>query len=287
MISFKTFILESDQTDNWIDSETLFEWLEERLDLSLDEALDDSLVRKLTKKVKPMGAQPWAQNKFKNYSGGKAKADPALIKKMYDEWYPEIKKRLEVFLSGMKTATKGVQNAKYLVDIKEIDSFLDKTIDRGKNPGAITDFLRGAIIVKDDDDMSKVANGIFKGFKKVVEFEPKERSDNAGNKADENYGAYGWVAFLVDVDGVSTEIQLSTRKSWNVKKHAHRVYSSFRSVKDADLDAKGKAKKSKALAMSRKAFDIGSGRRGGKLDIDGGGKQKKKDPGEKLKKYGL
>lgn len=276
MISFKTFILESDQTDNWIDSETLFEWLEERLDLSLDEALDDSLVRKLTKKVKPMGSQPWAKNIFKSMSS-KGKADPALVKKMYDAWYPEIKKRLSLFLSGMKTATKGVQNAKFLVDIKELDSFLDKTIDRGKDPGSITDFLRGAIIVKDDDDMSKVANGIFKGFKKVVEFEPKERSDNAGTKADKNYGAYGWVAFLVDVDGVSSEVQLSTRKSWSVKKHAHRVYSSFRSVKDADLDAKGKAKKAKALAMSRKAFDVGSGRRGGKLEIDGGGKKSDDD----------
>lgn len=276
MISFKTFILESQQDDNWIDGEDLFEWLEQRTQFSLDEALDDSLVRKLSKKVKPMGSQPWAKNIFKSMSS-KGKADPALVKKMYNAWYPEIKKRLSLFLSGMKTATKGVQNAKFLVDIKELDSFLDKTIDRGKDPGSITDFLRGAIIVKDDDDMSKVANGIFKGFKKVVEFEPKERSDNAGTKADKNYGAYGWVAFLVDVDGVSSEVQLSTRKSWNLKKHAHRVYSSFRSVKDADLDAKGKAKKAKALAMSRKAFDVGSGRRGGKLEIDGGGKQDDND----------
>ena len=274
MISFKTFILESQKDDNWIDGDDLFEWLEQRNQFSLDEALDDTLVRKLSKKVKPMGSQPWARNIFKSMSS-KGKADPALVKKMYDEWYPEIKKRLSLFLSGMKTATKGVQNAKFLVDIKEIDSFLDKTIDRGKNPGSITDFLRGAIIVKDDDDMDKVANGIFKGFKKVVEFEPKEREDNKASKADQNYGAYGWVAFLVDVDGVSSEIQLSTRKSWNVKKHAHRVYSQFRSVKDAELDAKGKAKKAKALAMSRKAFDVGSGRRGGKLEIDGGDMQDK------------
>ena len=275
MISFKTFILESQQNDNWIDSEDIFEWLEQRTQFTLDEALDDALVRNLSKKVKPMGSQPWAHNIFKSMSS-KGKNDPALVKKMYDEWYPEIKKRLSMFLSGMKASTKGVQNAKYLLNIKEVDKFLDKTIDRGKDPGTITDFLRGAIIVKDNDDMDRAAKGIFKGFKKVVEFQPKDREDNKATKADQNYGAYGWVAFLVDVDGVSSEIQLATRKSWNTKSHAHRIYSQFRSVKDADLDKKGKAKKAKALAMSRKAFDFGSGRRGGKLEIDGGGKQDKK-----------
>ena len=217
----------------------------------LIENLDDSLIRKLSKKIKPAKKTFWADEKIKDFTG---KNDKEKVVALYKKYEPIIEDRLKKYESGLKTALKGVQNAKIMVDIKKLRAFVNKTVDRGKDPSKMNDWLRGSILVNDEKDIGIVSKNIFKAFKSVSEFDPKERGD------DKQFGYYGSVHFSVDVDGVNTEIQLMTKKLYSAKKVAGGQYDDFRSASDA---IKGSKETQKLLRHGKRAFDKGNSQGGG------------------------
>ena len=228
----------------------------------LIENLDDSLIRKLSKKIKPAKKTFWADEKIKDFTG---KNDKEKVVALYKKYEPIIEDRLKKYESGLKTALKGVQNAKIMVDIKKLRAFVNKTVDRGKDPSKMNDWLRGSILVNDEKDIGIVSKNIFKAFKSVSEFDPKERGD------DKQFGYYGSVHFSVDVDGVNTEIQLMTKKLYSAKKVAGGQYDDFRSASDA---IKGSKETQKLLRHGKRAFDKGNSQGGGAgINVD---KQKSK-----------
>ena len=228
----------------------------------LIENLDDSLIRKLSKKIKPSKKSFWADEKIKDLTGKNDKEKGVALYKKYE---PIIEDRLKKYESGLKTALKGVQNAKIMVDVKKLRAFVNKTVDRGKDPSKMNDWLRGSILVNDEKDIGIVSKNIFKAFKSVSEFDPKERGD------DKQFGYYGSVHFSVDVDGVNTEIQLMTKKLYSAKKVAGGQYDDFRSASDA---IKGSKETQKLLRHGKRAFDKGNSQGGGAgVNVD---KQKSK-----------
>ena len=109
----------------------------------------------------------------------------------------------------------------------------------------MNDWLRGSILVNDEKDIGIVSKNIFKAFKSVSEFDPKERG------GDKQFGYYGSVHFSVDVDGVNTEIQLMTKKLYSAKKIAGGQYDDFRSASD-EIKGSKESKKSKIPKFKKK-----------------------------------
>tara|TARA_R110000796_G_scaffold100127_4_gene208658 strand:- start:2741 stop:3628 length:888 start_codon:yes stop_codon:yes gene_type:complete len=265
MLNFKSFMNENSM--EWGDIENIHTILEDicleiLAENGLIENLDDSLIRKLSKKIKPAKKTFWADEKIKDFTG---KNDKEKVVALYKKYEPIIEDRLKKYESGLKTALKGVQNAKIMVDIKKLRAFVNKTVDRGKDPSKMNDWLRGSILVNDEKDIGIVSKNIFKAFKSVSEFDPKERGD------DKQFGYYGSVHFSVDVDGVNTEIQLMTKKLYSAKKVAGGQYDDFRSASDA---IKGSKETQKLLRHGKRAFDKGNSQGGGAgVNVD---KQKSK-----------
>ena len=265
MLNFKSFMNENSM--EWGDIENIHTILEDicleiLAENGLIENLDDSLIKKLSKKIKPAKKTFWADEKIKDFTG---KNDKEKVVALYKKYEPIIEDRLKKYESGLKTALKGVQNAKIMVDIKKLRAFVNKTVDRGKDPSKMNDWLRGSILVNDEKDIGIVSKNIFKAFKSVSEFDPKERGD------DKQFGYYGSVHFSVDVDGVNTEIQLMTKKLYSAKKVAGGQYDDFRSASDA---IKGSKETQKLLRHGKRAFDKGNSQGGGAgVNVD---KQKSK-----------
>ena len=265
MLNFKSFMNENSM--EWGDIENIHTILEDicleiLAENGLLENLDDSLIRKLSKKIKRAKKTFWADEKIKDFTG---KNDKEKVVALYKKYEPIIEDRLKKYESGLKTALKGVQNAKIMVDVKKLRAFVNKTVDRGKDPSKMNDWLRGSILVNDEKDIGIVSKNIFKAFKSVSEFDPKERGD------DKQFGYYGSVHFSVDVDGVNTEIQLMTKKLYSAKKVAGGQYDDFRSASDA---IKGSKETQKLLRHGKRAFDKGNSQGGGAgVNVD---KQKSK-----------
>ena len=265
MLNFKSFMNENSM--EWGDIENIHTILEDicleiLAENGLLENLDDSLIRKLSKKIKPSKKSFWADEKIKDFTG---KNDKEKVVALYKKYEPIIEDRLKKYESGLKTALKGVQNAKIMVDVKKLRAFVNKTVDRGKDPSKMNDWLRGSILVNDEKDIGIVSKNIFKAFKSVSEFDPKERG------GDTQFGYYGSVHFSVDVDGVNTEIQLMTKKLYSAKKVAGGQYDDFRSASDA---IKGSKETQKLLRHGKRAFDKGNSQGGGAgVNVD---KQKSK-----------
>ena len=265
MLNFKSFMNENSM--EWGDIENIHTILEDicleiLAENGLIENLDDSLIKKLSKKIKPAKKTFWADEKIKDFTG---KNDKEKVVALYKKYEPIIEDRLKKYESGLKTALKGVQNAKIMVDIKKLRAFVNKTVDRGKDPSKMNDWLRGSILVNDEKDIGIVSKNIFKAFKSVSEFDPKERG------GDTQFGYYGSVHFSVDVDGVNTEIQLMTKKLYSAKKVAGGQYDDFRSASDA---IKGSKETQKLLRHGKRAFDKGNSQGGGAgINVD---KQKSK-----------
>lgn len=245
MLKFKAFVehtLSETSDFEYIEIDSLMEYVE---DILFPEML---LSEGLQRKVKARTAQPWADSK------GKSADDVA---DMYNEYLSTIEDAKGNFEKKMKSSVKGVANPKILVDVKSLKSMVDKIVNRGKKPGKITDWLRGAILVKTEDDVAKVSKNIFKAFDRVEEYEEKDRG------ADKNYGYYGSKHFLVTVDGITSEIQVMTNKLWAYKGKAHKIYDKYRSAKDVDPTELAKAQR-----MSKRAFDRGNARGNARLEID-------------------
>lgn len=168
--------------------------------------------------IAPLKPQKWGdlENKSKKDAG-----------KLYYKAIRFIIKAEKEYTKKINAVTRKIHNAKGLVDIKKFDSFFDKVINRGKKASEITDLLRGAILVKDDNDLEKAVKLVKKEFT-VTEYEYKSKGE------DKEYGYFGSHHFLVLVSGVNAEIQVMTRRLWSYKHQAHQIYTKYRSGSDVD-----------------------------------------------------
>ncbi|PNX47990.1 MAG: hypothetical protein BV459_03230 [Thermoplasmata archaeon M11B2D] len=135
-------------------------------------------------------------------------------------------------------------NTKILVDFKSLDSFIDKAVNRGKDPKQIHDVLRGAILVPEKHDVLDVV----KRLKKRAVVQSYEYKDE---KADPEYGYRGSHHFKIVVGDIIAEVQVMTKKLWAWKEEAHKIYTKYRSLKDYDADIK-----KRDLEYSKKIFNL-------------------------------
>lgn len=247
MLRFKSFFEQAstDELDfDYVEIDSMMHFVEHVIfpQMLLSEAL--------SRKVQPRTLQPWDKEKAKNAEE---------VEAMHKKYLSTIEDAEKEFEKRMKSSTRGVANPKILVDVKSLKSMINKIVQRGKKPGKITDWLRGAILVKDEEDVKKVSENIFKAFNRVEEYEEKERG------GDKQYGYYGSKHFLVDVKGITTEIQVMTKKLWAYKGKAHRIYDKYRAAKDVDA-----SELNKAMRRSKQVFDRGNKRGNPNVSVSGG-----------------
>lgn len=178
--------------------------------------------------------QPWGGIDIHGIKDKKLKTDKA--EELYNKYYGMVKETEAKFKRVLTTSTKKIQNAKVLVDIKKIGSFVDKVVGRGKNPQTMNDFLRGAILVRDEADIEPLIKEIFKNAESVREFDKKEKG------GDKKYGYYGSYHLAITVNGIVCELQIMTQKLWAYKKVGHDIYVELRSDSGSLTDKEIKAK---------------------------------------------
>jgi hypothetical protein len=188
------------------------------------------------------------------------------VTKAYETAFKLAKESEREFSRGLRKVTQGARNVKILVDIKKLDSFLDKVIARNKNAGDINDVLRSAILVETDDDVDEVVKKIrkdftvaefeFKGKKEVVTrtYDEKGKEQLKKKGGDETYGYHGSYHFLVKINGMLAEIQVMTKRLWAFKNQAHKIYDQLRSAGKSVDDAIKMAKQK----MSKELFSKGN-----------------------------
>ena len=149
------------------------------------------------------------------------------------------------FVNKLKVSAQ-FPNAKVLVDIKELESFVDKALNRypkqGKGAADITDVLRSAILVNTQEEVEKTVEKIKKLFA-VAKHKVKTPEQ------DPKYGYFGSHHFYVKIENMLAEIQIMTKKLWSYKKVAHNIYNKYRGIKDVD-----KSMEKMDIALSKSIF---------------------------------
>lgn len=192
--------------------------------------------------VSPLTPQFWGDVK-----GVDDKAREKHATKIYNDNIGRINDARTSFSRQLKKTSRKFKDAKVLVDVKAIDSFVEKIVTRGKQASKITDWLRSAILVKTQGDVDNLVIAIKKDFI-VQEHEQKDKGGDAV------YGYYGSHHFLVKVEGITAEIQIMTKKLWAYKGEAHTVYNKYR----ADDGSMDKEMKAIELRYSREIFGRGN-----------------------------
>lgn len=237
-----------------------------------DEYIDEilGLETMLTEKsqVAALRPQEWGKLKCNPDAQGVETCKEMAIK-MYEDIAVSLKASLKDFRHRLAKSARKVKNPKVLVGVKPLKSVLEKIFSRGKKIEKLTDLLRGAVILETGDDVEKVVKQIRKDFR-IYEMEFKGKREAVkttyakdGDKrsaivsvepGDNKYGYFGSWHFLVDQNGIITEVQVMTRKLWAYKKEAHKIYKELRAAGD-DIDKQIEKAK---LNMSKHIFNVGN-----------------------------
>lgn len=186
--------------------------------------------------------QPWVDY-FKGVSVGAANEDN--LNAIYDKVIKvEVNPRKRKFESFLKKASN--KEAKILVGIKPFASFFDKVAKRGMKVDQIHDVLRGAILLKDKEDVGKTVK-FLKKKAIIYKHEFKEKGSTG------EFGYYGSHHFKIEIDGMICEVQVMTRRLWTYKSPAHKYYAKYRSSGNKYDDTRDKD-----AAQSRRLFDRGN-----------------------------
>jgi len=186
----------------------------------------------------PLKPQKWGNT-------GRSKSTD--VRDVYDQAQQKASTLKPKFEKKLKSVTRSVRNPKILTDVKGFASFASKVGARNKKASAITDVLRGAILVQTEDDVKRVVNQIKKDML-VVEYEQKKKG------GDKEFGYYGSHHFLVDMDGMASEIQVMTKRLWTYKEKGHEIYNQFRDKQSGGVDDKEK----KTKRQSKQIFSRGN-----------------------------
>lgn len=152
-----------------------------------------------------------------------ASNSPEDLEQIYDLAAKKAEANKSRFESILKRASHG--QAKILVGIKTRESFLDKTIQRGKSADQVYDVLRGAILTDTQDEAADVIQNL-KRTQIFMELEFKDKG------TDPKFGYYGSYHIRLVVNDLICEVQVMTKRLWTYKKWAHEFYTQFRSAKE-------------------------------------------------------
>lgn len=185
------------------------------------------------------GVQPWAKILADLKASGEKKDPETEAREVYANalgTITQVERKLSRLLK--RVAPK---DSKILIDIKKEDAFVDKVVNRGKAADKITDVLRSAVLVENQDELDKLIANIEK-YATIYEHEVKNEHE------DKEYGYHGSHHFLITIDDVLIEVQAMTKRLWAYKLPAHDIYNKWRSVDEFDSAiAKKEKQQSKIL----------------------------------------
>jgi hypothetical protein len=192
----------------------------------------DAIFQLDEKRVVSSKIQPWGKAK------DKSDEDVERLYNVARGYAEKAKGDLNRLLKRSATA-----NAKILIDIKSLDSFADKIVNRGHDAEKIVDVLRSAVLVASPEEVDKVTKAIEK--KSAV-----YKIDKKSKGGDETYGYYGSVHMQLKVKGIIVEVQVMTKKLWAMKNWGHEIYNKWRS-KDRDTPEFEKDKRLSKIIFSK------------------------------------
>lgn len=148
-----------------------------------------------------------------------------------------------------KAASGG--HVKVTVDIKCEESFESK-IKRGSSPEKITDFLRGRIFTRDQEQLDYISSRLYRRAK-ISSYERKEHPDP-------NFGYHGPHHIIIEVGSGDTamlaEIQVMTNAMSAAGEVAHPLYSDHREKTKEQLETDPAALRDRK--QSREVFKFGT-----------------------------
>ena len=174
---------------------------------------------------------------------------------IYNKAVQMAKDNQKEFFRKVKFAARKARNAKVVTNeftIKPEKSFKGKITrtDVIKKASEITDMLRTTITVESESDIELVTKAILKEFKVVNK--KGGYVDIKSKGKDKVFGYYGSTHFLVDMNGMTSEIQLMTKRMAAYKEEAHKFYDKYRN----DLDKKDPTKLKVGSTLNQKDFDM-------------------------------
>ena len=169
------------------------------------------------------------------------------LKEFLEKYNDNFNKSLKEYTKVIKQQLKGFTNPKFLYQFKTVSSIISKVVNRKKSIFNISDLIRGAVLLKTQDDVNNfVINFRRKNSNIIQKYEEKEKG------IDKTYGYYGSHHFSLNINDLTCELQVMTQKLWNYKEEAHKIYQQTRD--------KGEVTK-QDMELSKKIFNIGNLRR--------------------------
>jgi hypothetical protein len=172
----------------------------------------------------------------------------ASLSPLLQNTFNELKKLL-----NRMVPKKGLSDPpKILMDVKTLPSLVSKVVKRGKKLSEVGDLVRCAILFGTKEEADEFVNRV-RRTAQVVGYEEKK----AGS--DKQYGYYGSHHIDLQINGLTVEMQVMTKKLWKYKEVAHGIYNKYR-------DTGGKPSKDDAQ-WSQSIFNIANKHSGQYEDI--------------------
>jgi len=194
---------------------------------------DEAKPRKKFGEVLAEAAPSPLLGKYRNVKG---KDD---IGQVYDILLPtfkKIKKKYEAILRKEVNRDKKIRNiAKIKALLKEKDKFVEKVADRGKKINEIGDIVRGAVLFDDTRQAEEFVKKFAKRQRSIVKEVDKK-------VATTNNSYYGAIHIDIQIDGLTCELQVMSKKLFTYKSAAHDIYDVSRvggKVSKADTHRSG------------------------------------------------
>jgi hypothetical protein len=148
----------------------------------------------------------------------------------------------QVYADAYDIAIKAKPHLDAILKRAASGAFIDKVVLRNKPASQIKDLLRGAVLMKTEDEVNDAVDRLLR-TQKIVEYEKKNRGE------DKTFGYYGSHHFTILIDSLMVEVQVMTQRLWSYKEWGHEIYTQYRSSGGPDL---------KGMRMSKQIFDKGN-----------------------------
>lgn len=203
----------------------------------------------------PFGLEPDVQkfqkDQHSTFISPKSKKEQleALYKRLLPRFTATQAKFKSIITKELDKQQRG--KVRILSAVKPFESLYNKVIERGKKLGNIGDIVRGAMLFDTDADVSDFMKRFTrKNAHLIVKHEKKEKG------TDHVFGYFGAHHLDLVIDGLITELQVTTKKLWNYKAAAHVFYHEFRT----QIASGGSIPHSVSHA-SKKIFSLGNKQR--------------------------
>jgi len=140
-----------------------------------------------------------------------------------------IKKEYRKFLGAM-IKKRDKKRVIIKLSIKPFASFKSKVIERKKSIYEVKDLVRATMLLCSDDEVKKLYNDIIRKKLEVIAYTYKEMGE------DKKFGYYGSYHIIFFFNGLNVELQIMTRKLWNYKDEAHKLYNKYRDKSSIDQE---------------------------------------------------